>query len=314
MSNDILLTIVVPVYNRRKMVVHTLDSIAASEDKRFELIVVDNGSSDGSLEECHRWAEEHEADGFTIHVLEEKTPGAAKARNRGLSACHTPYIYFFDSDDWFSNDFVGDISTILLNHSDAGHPDMVFIPVREQTDDNYIIRPYRQDNNVSVQILSSMLNTVSMVFSTDWLRQIGGWDSELRTWDDWELGIRAMLNKPQIHWACEKAYHKIKIHPESLTGPSFTSRFEFITKAMQHALNDIRSLGNESVAALYLHSYITAGKIAKEGSHELSAEMRRWADADMDDVSFRHKFVAKCLFLYTRCGGRGAWRIALTLI
>ena len=105
-----LLTVVVPVFNRSNLIERTLDSIAASTYRLFVLKIIDNASTDNSLEVCQRWAERNaSADGLVIEVFEETKAGAPCARNCGLASCQTPYIYFFDSDDFCSPDFIGDV-------------------------------------------------------------------------------------------------------------------------------------------------------------------------------------------------------------
>ena len=61
-KNDVSITVVVPVYNREHLVTRALDSIAAQDLRPLSLIVVDNNSTDHSLETVRRWAENHAAD------------------------------------------------------------------------------------------------------------------------------------------------------------------------------------------------------------------------------------------------------------
>ena len=101
MSNQ--LTVIIPIYNRAHVLARTLDSIAASTVLPAELILVDNNSQDDSLRCCRNWAARHATDTFRVTVLEAQRPGASVARNVGLAAYTTPYVYFFDSDDLFSD-------------------------------------------------------------------------------------------------------------------------------------------------------------------------------------------------------------------
>ena len=102
------LTIIIPVRNREQYVERTLDSIAASTCPFMELLIVDNGSVDRSVEICQQWARAHQD--VPVRFLTETRPGAAVARNCGLRAARSEFVYFFDSDDIFSNDFVAALS------------------------------------------------------------------------------------------------------------------------------------------------------------------------------------------------------------
>ena len=96
-SNGKLITIVIPVYNRERLLVRTLDSIAVQDTGRINLIVVDNASTDGSRRVAEQWCRAH--DEVDAIVTDCEVPGAAAARNVGLRLAATSYVMFFDSDD-----------------------------------------------------------------------------------------------------------------------------------------------------------------------------------------------------------------------
>ena len=89
------ITIVIPVYNRKALLKHTLDSIMRSPCAGAPVIVVDNGSTDGTDKFLEAYCESHP----TVTAASEPVRSAATARNRGLSLVRTTWVYFFDSDD-----------------------------------------------------------------------------------------------------------------------------------------------------------------------------------------------------------------------
>ena len=91
------ITIVVPVYNREYLLQRTLDSIACQSVAPAKIVLVDNASSDSSLEMMHRWAEKITS--CEVKVCVETKKGAAAARNRGLREVDSDFVMFFDSDD-----------------------------------------------------------------------------------------------------------------------------------------------------------------------------------------------------------------------
>jgi glycosyltransferase involved in cell wall biosynthesis len=99
MSKQAQITVIVPVYNRAELMIRTLDSIAAQSLRPFELIVVDNNSTDNTLEVLHEWKEQNESADFVVTIKQEPRACACCARNKGLEAVKTPYVMFFDSDD-----------------------------------------------------------------------------------------------------------------------------------------------------------------------------------------------------------------------
>ena len=301
------LTIVVPVHNSKQLIEHTLNSIVAGTQRPQALIVVDNGSDDGTLDVCRRWQTAHSETGVEITVMVEPRAGAAIARNTGLKATRTKWVYFFDSDDDFDPDFIRDVMAGLQNHEQSGNEaDIVFIPSRMEVNSTVKTRAYRHQIEPSVQILSAMLATQTMLFQTPWLREIGGWDERLTTWDDWELGVRVAQHAPKVMWMTARGYHLIHVHPDSLTGSSYSARNEAILKALQQVKVDVAH-DEKALRALYLRTQIVCGTLTKEGTDDTA--FRALAQELMPNRWTRG--LGALLRHYTRMGGRGAWRMAV---
>jgi glycosyltransferase involved in cell wall biosynthesis len=86
------LTVVVPTYNGRQLLSPTLESLARQQDVDLEVLVVDDGSIDGSpvVAEAHR---------VGARVIRQRNLGVAVARNRGLAEARAPWVAFLDQDD-----------------------------------------------------------------------------------------------------------------------------------------------------------------------------------------------------------------------
>lgn len=89
------LAVIVPVYNVEKLLPRCLDSILAQTYRDFTLILVNDGSTDGSGKICDGYAEKDER----IRVIHKNNGGVSSARNAGLDAADGEYITFIDSDD-----------------------------------------------------------------------------------------------------------------------------------------------------------------------------------------------------------------------
>lgn len=231
-----MITIVIPIYNRAAVLKKTLDSIAESSYRPINLILVDNGSTDGSMEVAQTFQRENLSNDFSIYFTEEERKGASYARNKGLSRVKTKYVYFFDDDDLFDKDFLKVFEDKLVNViNNLSTPDIVCLTTNMQVENKRpFVRDYhfRGTDPVCNQIIAGPLNTASMIFRTDFLRNIGGWNENVTTWDDWELGVRALLHGPKIMWVKDRAYHQTFVHSDSQTGPSIRSRREAIMKAI----------------------------------------------------------------------------------
>lgn len=97
---NIELSIIVPVYNTARYLTKCITSIHNQTFKNWELILVDDGSTDGSAAICNQWAAKDER----IRVLHKCNTGQADSRNVGLELCRGQYIGFVDSDDWIDVD------------------------------------------------------------------------------------------------------------------------------------------------------------------------------------------------------------------
>ena len=97
-----LVSIIVPVFNVEKYLRQCLDSILGQTFNQFEVIIVNDGSTDNSGAIC----QEYEARDNRIVYLEKENGGVSEARNLGLDFATSEYIIFIDSDDWIEPTYV----------------------------------------------------------------------------------------------------------------------------------------------------------------------------------------------------------------
>ncbi|WP_150464413.1 glycosyltransferase family 2 protein [Francisella sp. XLW-1] len=109
-----LISIIVPVYNTEKYLYRCLDSIINQTYKNLEIIIVNDGSSDNSLEICQQYANRDDR----VILIDKENGGLSSARNTGLDVCNGQYISFIDSDDWVSKNYIESLYLNLME-SDA---------------------------------------------------------------------------------------------------------------------------------------------------------------------------------------------------
>lgn len=283
------ITIVVPVLNRTERLLHTLRTIP----EEYPLIVVDNGSTDGTADVAADFCRQRPNATFA----EEHEAGACAARNRGLTLVRTPWVYFFDSDDEFT-------SLPDVDDATAAALDMVCFPVTMVVDGKERIRDYRPTADAATHILSATLSTQSMLFRTAWLRAIGGWNNGCPIWNDWELGLRALLHKPRVLWLTDEPRHRIYVHPDSITGPSYSARSKAIRNTLSIAYDEARLAEDQRVLrALDFRVAIVCGKLRREGAPDAANNIRQLTSQPCRTLRLLEWSVAH--------GLRGAWRIAL---
>ncbi len=106
------ITVIVPVYNVARYLPECIESILRQTFRDFELLLVDDGSDDGSREICGRYAQEHP----NIRVLRQPHSGVSAARNRGLEESCGAYIVFIDSDDSVDKGYLETLYQIMNQH------------------------------------------------------------------------------------------------------------------------------------------------------------------------------------------------------
>lgn len=111
--SEYLLTIVVPIYNVERYLEQCLDSLVCQTVRDFEVILVNDGSTDNSGEIAKKYAEKH---GF--QYIYQENAGLGAARNTGLRNTNTPYVEFLDSDDWLMPSTVESILRTARNEDD----------------------------------------------------------------------------------------------------------------------------------------------------------------------------------------------------
>ena len=94
------ISIIMPVYNKEKYVRHAIDSVIAQTFIDWELVIIDDGSTDSSFEICRQYKDAR------IHLIRVENGGVSRARNLGLEKAQGEYVTFIDSDDWIAEDYL----------------------------------------------------------------------------------------------------------------------------------------------------------------------------------------------------------------
>ncbi len=115
MSDEIKISVIVPVYNVERYLHRCIDSILAQTLKEFELILIDDGTPDRSGAICDEYA----ARDNRISVIHQANAGVSAARNAGLEVAEGTWATFIDSDDWVAPEY---LETIYKAVTETVHP------------------------------------------------------------------------------------------------------------------------------------------------------------------------------------------------
>lgn len=160
-------SVIVPVYNVEDYILECLTSIISQTLKEIEVIVVNDGSKDRSIEKIQHLVEQHE----NIRVVQKENGGLSSARNEGLKHATGEYIAFIDSDDFIESDFLEK----LYKEAKSQNLDMVC--------GGYTT--YFSSYNQEKKIRNDLLFTSNVISGKEFLKlQLENNDYRMEVWDD----------------------------------------------------------------------------------------------------------------------------------
>jgi len=108
-------SVVIPLYNKEKEIANTLNSVLNQSYKADEIIVVDDGSTDGSAKIVESFTKKFKE----IKLIKQNNMGVSAARNRGIEESENEYICFIDADDLWKEDFLYEIKKLIEDFPEA---------------------------------------------------------------------------------------------------------------------------------------------------------------------------------------------------
>lgn len=303
---DTELSVVVPVKNRASLVGRTLDSIKAQTWRPLRVIVVDNASTDDTPRVLEEWKRANESDDFTVDIYREETPGPSAARRRGIEETDSRYVMHFDSDDIM---LPGHIAAAMERLQGPDNPDIVCFRVRNHHPDGteHTIRAPR-GSLMEHHLVHSMLCSAGYVCETALVRRAGNWNVDLHCWEDYELGVRLLLEARRRAFIPDVNV-EVYGREDSVTGKDFSSRAGEWEKALDVVERDFEnSLHKERKRWIRFVAYrraILAACYKREGNAEKADETLKKA-LSTPGIAGWQKLFLKSAYAYTAKGGRGA--------
>lgn len=185
-------SVIVPTHNRLRLLPATIDSILHQTDVRFQLIIVNDGSTDGT----ERWIGRLAASDRRITVIHHDKPqGPSAARNAGIARATGHWIAFCDDDDlWASDKLAAQLSALRASEARWACTSAVLVNENLEITGHQRVR--------GGEVLSDLIqrNTIwsgsSVIAEATLLRDLGGFDPMLNACEDWDLWIRLAQHSP----------------------------------------------------------------------------------------------------------------------
>ena len=106
------ISVIIPVYNVERYIRKCIESVIMQDGVLFEIILVDDGSTDHSSHICDEYAQKYE----NVRVIHKRNEGLGYARNSGIDVATGKYIFFLDSDDWIIENTLKELYGLALEH------------------------------------------------------------------------------------------------------------------------------------------------------------------------------------------------------
>ena len=184
-------SVVIPTHNRRKSLTRAVDSVQAQTVRDWELLIVDDGSSDGTYRD---WSEPGDP---RIRYLRTEHRGVSAARNLGIRESRFPWISFLDSDDtWLPKKLETQLSA-LESHSGylAVHSDEIWIRRGRRVNPKKIHRKYG-GWVYRYSLPRCVISPSSILLSRELLDRCGAFDESFPVCEDYELWLRMFARYP----------------------------------------------------------------------------------------------------------------------
>lgn len=291
-----VLTVVIPVYNREHLITRTLVSLARQTAPTFDIILVDNNSSDNSLQVIQQWGANNSSTLQPITILCEKRAGACNARNTGLAHVTTPWVMFFDSDDEMLPEHIDRVLNGIRNHTNADI-------LGWDTYHNKSIKPFSTEKILWNNLFEGNFATQRWAAKTELINHVGGWNANVFLWNDIELGARLLAQNPTI----AKLHGKptVQVYPQEVSisanvAGDYLERINAPLDSIYKLLPDDAKIWTDYIRA------IVAGNTARGASPEIVNRAKESLNVILKRTPSRfHRALLLTVYNFRRLGGRG---------
>lgn len=240
-------SVILPIYNGSKVLHRSVHSVLSQSYKNFELIIVNDGSTD-STEEIIKGIKDER-----IIYIKQENKGASSARNRGVKEAQGKYIAFLDADDYWSPSHLSDHIKYLEKHSDYVMSFNRYIAVEK---DKQKLHAWNNQlsGNIYPKLLfieNNIIGTPSVVIRKDILEQSGLFDENMSMCEDLDLWRRISrlgkvraISKPSTYVVLREGQFNPQRYLEG--------RYDYIKKAVK----EDTQLDNNIIALLLIEMWI----------------------------------------------------------
>ena len=305
-----MVSIIVPAYNCIKSLECCVGSIRQQTYTSFELILVDDGSADGSGELCDKFA----AEDTRIRVIHKPNGGVSSARNAGIDAVTGEYITFCDSDDYLEPDYLETLVQAAEANPDCGHIWCCFQTVtgyqKENAAPNYTyaksLLRYTLQEYMSLHEMWLDAEPWNKLYRTDIVQTAKvRFPEDLSLGEDWLFNlayIDASANE-KIVVVTEPLYNYIRGNDESLDSKYRKDLLDIYRRLNDTCLSYLRKwkLPTEQIEKFYNSRFYLYEKVLRNtmrAPDKTKREKIKWNSTFMQSDEFKESLQARKCFIH----------------
>ncbi|MBH07761.1 MAG: hypothetical protein CMP71_01500 [Flavobacteriales bacterium] len=277
-----LISIVIPTFNRQKMIIDALNTCINQTYRPIEIIVVDDGSTDKTSEKINSWKEKNLE--TKLIYLKQINSGGNVARNYGIEKSNGQYIAFLDSDDLWEKTKLHKQYNLIKNRKNVG---AVYCGLKEINYENGLVVSDKKRTYFVGLIHSKLLinditsPTSSYLIKKEVFKHVGKFDTNLKARQDWDMWIR-ISKKYEIH-AVKENLLLLRIHRGVRTSSNSVNEinaYKYIRKKYKREIGKLSFMDQKKAKGCFYK------RIGRVNHHYLSSKKKSFY------------FLIKSIFIY----------------
>lgn len=216
------ISVIVPAYNQAHFLRDALNSVLEQDYENFELIVVDDGSTDDTRSTVHELSDER------ISYHRQDNAGLSAARNAGMRMSSGSFLTFLDADDMFLPSKLSIMLDAFSNEPSLGFVAGQAIPINERGERVGRVFDRGLPEPIERFLLGNPFHVGSVMLRREWKERVGYFDEDLRSYEDWDYWIRLALAGCPMGWVDKPVslyrFHQAQMtrHGAQMTGATFS--------------------------------------------------------------------------------------------
>ena len=209
-----MFSIIIPLYNKAPYIQNALNSIINQSFKDFEVIIIDDGSTDDGVLKVNEFFQRESTPFTDWRLISQQNKGVSSARNYGVSLAKFEFIAFLDADDWWATDYLLNMKGLIDSYPEAGIYGSSYYKVKNNLNIPASIGVDKGFTNGLINYFKVYANTLWMplwtgatIIKKSAFIELNGFKASLKLGEDFDLWLRVALKHPVAYISKPLAYY-----------------------------------------------------------------------------------------------------------